>query len=85
MNKKRVNWIQVCSSRGGKWLSPSVLLHRRGNSYSSQSIYNNLDSYRIDIMTICHPKILEFRMLHVELFLTQFTDGTNSLKISYNL
>jgi hypothetical protein len=83
--KKRVYWIQVCFSRGGKWLSPSVLLHWRGNSYSSQLIYNKLDSYRIYIMTICHPKVLEFRILHVELFLTQFTDGTNSLKISSNL
>ena len=39
--------------KGWQQLSPNVLLNQQGNSYSFQSICNNLDSCRIYLMTIC--------------------------------
>jgi hypothetical protein len=59
-----------------KWSSPSVLLHRRGNSYSSQSICNNLDSSEIYKTTIFHLKVLKFKILHAKLSFMKFTDST---------
>jgi len=65
MRKKKGTLNMGLPFKEWQWSSPGVLLYWQGNSYSSQSICNNLDSCKIYVTIICHPKVLEFRMLHV--------------------
>ena len=80
MHVKKVNLIQVRPLKGDNGRHLVFYYTNKGIHIHLSPICNKSDSCRIYMMIICHLKVLEFRMLHVRLYLMQFTSGTLCLK-----